>query len=267
MSYPFTDATYLTYQYGDSEKLRIRIETHRDYTEGDDDFHEVELGHVAAEPGMVALDVGCGPGRLADGLQERGVRYVGIDASAGLLKEARQETDAWLVQGDAQALPIPDAEFDRVMAFGVLYHLPDWRPALQEMRRVVRPGGRVVVSTNGADAMRRIFDVHREAALELGYTPLPFHGSPFNLGHHDEVRKLFPSVRLHVRDTALVFPDAEPALRFYATNRIDMIEGWAESTEHRARLLPRVRAKIEDIVRQEGCFRVPKTYGFFVADV
>jgi SAM-dependent methyltransferase len=164
-------------------------------------------------------------------------------------------------------LPIADARFDRVLAMNALYHLPNWRQALLEMRRVVRPGGRVVFSTNGADAMKRIYDVHREAALELGYSPLPFGGSPFNLGHFPEVRAVFPTVERHVRDLALVFPDAEPALRFYATNRIDMVEGWAEGTEHRARLLPLVRSKIEAIIAREGCFRVPKSYGYFVADV
>lgn len=267
MRSPFTDATYLGYQYGDSEKLRIRIETHRRYTEGEDDHLTVELGHIAPRPGLLALDVGCGTGRLAGTLRDRGVGYVGLDASAGLLREARTKTGEQYVQGDAQALPIADARFDRVLAMNALYHLPDWRRALLEMRRVARPGGRVVMSTNGADAMRRIYDVHREAALELGYAPLPFGGSSFNLGHLEEVRAVFPSVERHVRDLALVFPDPEPALRFYATNRVDMVEGWSEGDGHRARLLPLVRAKIEAIVKREGCFRVPKSYGYFVADV
>lgn len=129
-----------------------------------------------------------------------------------------------------------------------------------------RPFGDVV-STNGPDAMRRIYDIHREAALELGCTPLPFGGSSFNLSHLAEVRAVFPSAALHARDSALVFPDAEPAIRFYASNRIDMVEGWSEDTGHRARLIPRVREKIEAIIAREGCFRVPKQYGYFVADV
>jgi SAM-dependent methyltransferase len=267
MGSPFTDTTYLTYQYGDSEKLKIRVETHSRYTEGDDDFQEVELRHIAAEAGMHALDVGCGPGRLVGTLRERGVTCVGLDMSAGLLREARQKNGAPYVHGDAQALPILDAQCDRALAMNALYHMPHWRQALRELRRVVRPGGRVVVSTFGADAMKRIYNVHREAALELGYAPLRFTGSAFNLSHLDDVRAIFPTVQCHVRDLALVFPDPEPALRFYATNRIDMVEGWQQSTEHRARLLPLVRAKIAEIIRREGSFRVPKPYGFFVADV
>ena len=208
MSSPFTDSTYLEYQYGDSEKLRIRLETHSRYTEGEDDYVQVELGHIVPRPGLLAIDVGCGPGRLAGTLRDRGVTCVGLDTSAGLLREARTTSDAQFIQGDAQALPFADAQFDRVLAMNALYHMPNWQQALREMRRVVRPGGRVVISTNGADAMKRIYDVHREAALDLGYTPLPFSGSPFNLGHLAEVQAVFPSVERHVRDLALVFPDA-----------------------------------------------------------
>lgn len=267
MSSPFTDSAYLRYQYDDSEKLKIRLETHSRYTEGEDDYVQVELHHVAPEPGLLAIDIGCGQGRLVGRLRDRGLTCIGLDMSGGLLAEARTTIGGQFVRGDAQALPVADAQFDRVLAMNSLYHMPNWRQALREMRRVVRPGGRVVISTNGADAMKRIYDVHREAALELGYTPLPFGGSPFNLGHFDEVRAVFPTAERHVRDLALVFPGPEPALRFYATNRIDMVEGWERSTAHRERLLPLVRAKIEAIIAREGSFRVPKSYGHFVADV
>jgi SAM-dependent methyltransferase len=267
MQSPFTDTAYLDYQYADSEKLRIRLETHRRYTEGDDDFVAVELGHIAPQAGLRVLDVGCGPGRVAAILRDSGVSYIGLDTSDGLLREAHTHTSGHYVQADAQNLPIADARFDRVLALNALYHVPDWQQALRDLRRVVRPGGRVVLSTNGPDAIKRIYDVHCEAALELGYTPLPFTGSSFNLGHLSQVRAVFPTVELHVQDTALVFPDPEPALRFYATNRIDMVEGWQQSTEHRARLLPLVRSKIETIIAREGAFRVPKSYGYFVADV
>jgi hypothetical protein len=46
-----------------------------------------------------------------------------------------------------------------------------------------------------------------------------------------------------------------------------MVDGWQQSTEHRVRLLPLVRARIEAIITREGSFRVPKSHGYFVADV
>jgi ubiquinone/menaquinone biosynthesis C-methylase UbiE len=267
MSSPFIDRTYLEYQYDNSEKLRIRGETHRLYTVGEDDFAGTELRHLAPEPGLSVFDVGCGPGRVASELVERGMRYLGLDRSFGLVSEARTAAGGAYVQGDALALPVADASFDRVLALGVLYHIGRWQDVLREMRRVARPGGRIVVSTHSTHAMRRIYDVHREAALELGYTPLPQGGPALHLEDLPEVQAILPTVQCHVQESALVFAEAEPALRFYATNRIDMVEGWQTDTSHRARLLPLMREKIEAIIAIEGAFRVPKDFGYFVAEV
>src|SRR4051812_19310573 len=107
MQSPFTDTGYLAYQYDDSAKLRIRGETHRLYTVNQDgshdDFANVELHHIDPRPGLWTLDVGCGPGRVASSLQARGVRYVGLDRSNGLLREACRATPGRYLQADAQA--------------------------------------------------------------------------------------------------------------------------------------------------------------------
>ncbi len=270
MVIPSTDATYLTYQYDDSEKLRIRIETHQRYTAGDDDYPGTLVRHIRPAAGLRLLDVGCGPGELHQVLSPLGVNITGIDRSFGMLREATVgpgPAGNRFAQADAVALPFRDAQFERVVAIGVLYHVRDWPTALLEMRRVTRSGGRVVVSTNGPDAMQRIVDVHREAAVELGYTPLESKGATFNLDDLAQVRDVFPSVVRHVTANALVFRDPEPALRFYATNRIDLLVDPPPDGSHRDRLLPHVRTKISAIIAREGEFRVPKTYGYFVADI
>jgi SAM-dependent methyltransferase len=184
------------------------------------------------------------------------------------LNEARSTAPgAWWVRGDAIALPFMNASFDRVAAFGVLYHVRNWQRALEEMRRVVRPGGRVVISTNGPDAMRRILDLHSSAAVEAGYTPSPRTGSAFHLDHLEQVRTVFPGVERHVIRSALEFPDADPALRFYATNRIDFLDDRPPDGSHRARLLPIMRRLIEAMIDREGVFSVPKSFGYFVAEM
>ena len=100
--------------------------------------------------GGSALDVACGTGALTRELSRRAGargRVVGLDFSAGMLDRARQREHPNLtwVQGDALALPFGDAEFDATtIAFG-LRNLADPRLGLEEMARVVRPGGRMVV--------------------------------------------------------------------------------------------------------------------------
>ena len=101
--------------------------------------------------GTTVLDVGCGFGleslRLAR-LVQPGGRIVGIDKSADFIAEAkRRATEAKLSiefeVGDAQSLPFADASFDVARAERVLVYLPKPKRALEEMRRVTRPGGTV----------------------------------------------------------------------------------------------------------------------------
>ncbi|MFI7613585.1 class I SAM-dependent methyltransferase [Nonomuraea terrae] len=99
--------------------------------------------------GRRILDAGCGSGPLFAELRDRGAIVTGIDASAGMLEMARQRlgTDADLRVADlAGPLPFPNDAFDDVIASLVLHYLEDWGPTLAELRRVLRPGGRLLVS-------------------------------------------------------------------------------------------------------------------------
>lgn len=266
-----TDPAYLRYQYGDAEKLRVRVETHERYSERSEPFFTWMLSHIVPGPGVL-LDVGCGPGVYHPLLAASGTRVVGVDASPGMARAARDQArrgalPVLVARGDAQRLPIRDASCDRVMANHLLYHVSDQRAALRELRRVVKPGGRVILATNAADSMQRLVDLHRHAARQLGYDVPPAIGARFTLDELPLVRSVFPAVTVHVRDDAFVFPDADAALRYYASGPIDAIDRPPVDGSHRARLLPLVGDQIAAIVAREGSFRVPKRLGCFVAVV
>jgi SAM-dependent methyltransferase len=102
-------------------------------------------------PSRSVLDVGCGFGletlRLAR-LVQPGGRVAGVDKSGEFVAEARRRQQAAGLaidfrEGDAESLPFPDASFDIALAERVLVYLPHPARALGEMRRVVRPGGRL----------------------------------------------------------------------------------------------------------------------------
>ena len=109
------------------------------------------LGLAGEVSGRRVLDAGCGSGPLSEALRARGAVVTGMDVSAAMVDLARQRLgdDADLRVADLAApLPFTDAGFDDVVASLVLHYLEDWAGPLAELRRVLRPGGRLMVSVN-----------------------------------------------------------------------------------------------------------------------
>jgi ubiquinone/menaquinone biosynthesis C-methylase UbiE len=101
--------------------------------------------------GRRILDVGCGAGPLLAALRERGALVTGTDSSAKMLELARRrlgDGPDLLVSDLANPLPFPDSAFDDVIACLVLHYLEDWKTPLAELRRVLVPGGRLIVAVN-----------------------------------------------------------------------------------------------------------------------
>jgi SAM-dependent methyltransferase len=101
--------------------------------------------------GLRVLDVAGGDGYWAAQARGRGARAVALDLAAAKLKRGRQlSAPPALIRGDALALPFADASFDRVMSICAIEHFDDGARALDEMARVLAPGGELVMS---ADAL------------------------------------------------------------------------------------------------------------------
>ena len=96
------------------------------------------------------LDLGCCKGRFARRLEARGASVVGLDLSARMLAEA-EGLDR--VRGAVRDLPFADGAFDAVIAIETFEHVRDVHAALVEARRVLRPGGRLVVIDKNAASL------------------------------------------------------------------------------------------------------------------
>lgn len=110
-----------------------------------------ELGY-AGTAGLRVLDVGCGQGIDLMLYAMSGAVATGVDLTPRHAELARRHLaslglEAEVVDGDAEELPFPDKQFDRVSSNGVLHHTPDIESALRSVYRVLRPGGqaRVIV--------------------------------------------------------------------------------------------------------------------------
>jgi demethylmenaquinone methyltransferase/2-methoxy-6-polyprenyl-1,4-benzoquinol methylase len=117
-------------------------------------WRRAAIGAARLEPVMRALDVACGTGMLTRAAAARVApngEALGVDISEGMLARARRAAArdgvplARYTVADALALPFDDERFDAVTVGFGLRNMPDYRAALAEMRRVARPGGRVVV--------------------------------------------------------------------------------------------------------------------------
>jgi ubiquinone/menaquinone biosynthesis C-methylase UbiE len=115
-------------------------------------YERPEMLRLAGDvAGLRVLDAGCGSGPLSAAFRERGATVTGLDASAAMVDVARRRLgeEADLHVADLRdALPFGDATFDLVAASLVLHYLQDWSGPLAELRRVLRPSGRVLVSVN-----------------------------------------------------------------------------------------------------------------------
>ncbi|MGK5743197.1 class I SAM-dependent methyltransferase [Micromonospora sp. URMC 103] len=113
----------------------------------------------AGRSDALLVDLGCGAGLLAPHLAGKGYRHVGVDLTRSALAQAAAH-GVRVVNGDVTAVPLADGCADVVSAGEVLEHVPDWRGAVAEACRLLRPGGLLVVDTLNDTALSRIVAVH-----------------------------------------------------------------------------------------------------------
>ena len=114
------------------------------------------LAHVSA--GASVLDVGCGEGAFASELARAGLSVVGVDVAEEPLRRARAREpglELRLIDGDGP-WELPDAAFDVVWAGEVIEHVADTAAWLSEVRRVLRSGGSLLLSTPSHGALTRL---------------------------------------------------------------------------------------------------------------
>lgn len=155
-------------QYGDSRKLAARARLHRAYTIAEIGWFPWVARKLPIRAGDSVLDIGCGPAwfwaNVADGLPDR-FDLTLADLSAGMVAEAVERCAAlrhWTVDGceaDAAGLPFADATFDTVVAMHMMYHVADQAAAIAEMHRVLKPGGRLAVTTNGVGNLQGLYEL------------------------------------------------------------------------------------------------------------
>jgi ubiquinone/menaquinone biosynthesis C-methylase UbiE len=190
------------------------------------------------QPGSRVLDVACGTGAVTRILAERvgpAGTVVGLDINPGMLAIARTAVPLanieWL-EGSAVNMALPDATFDAVLCEQGLQFFPDKPAALAEMRRVLKPGGRLALSCwHTVEHMLGYLALEQALAKRVGpeRAALP----PFSLGDADTLRRLvtgagFHAVRLRVDAKLIRFHSAEHMVRAVVGGAPTMLGALAE---------------------------------------
>lgn len=181
-------------------------------------LYEAVLSRIRVAPGMALLDVGCGAGMFCQMAARRGASVSGLDATEPFIAIARSRVPGGDFRvGEMEALPFADRQFDVVTGFNAFQYAASPVDALREARRVVRPGGFVVVAVWGKpeDTQASAYLAALGACLP---PPPPGAPGPFALSQDGALEALavaagLAPVAVEEVDTLWVYADTETALR------------------------------------------------------
>ncbi|MCA9975920.1 MAG: class I SAM-dependent methyltransferase [Anaerolineales bacterium] len=268
----YQNKTYLRdSQYKDSHNLNARAQLHQQFSTAQQDWRLWVFDQLQLKAADSVLECGCGPGWLWRGNLERipaGCTITLTDLSPGMVAEAEAALahtghDFHFQPVDIQQLPFADASFDVVVANHMLYHVPDIEQALSEVRRVLKPGGRLYAVTNGEAHMQELKALQTEFAAHFGYDAQarPFFLLPFRLENGaDYLSRHFETVAMRPFPDSLHVTEVEPLLAYIFS-----------ADEMRVQLTDEMMAAMRELVAAKmaasgGAIHVTKAVGMFVAE-
>jgi ubiquinone/menaquinone biosynthesis C-methylase UbiE len=260
-----TDQAYLKdEQYKSVDKLQARIALHQRFSTNPNNWQRWVFDQLEIKPGLRVLEVGCGPASLWRENLDRlpvDLEVCMGDYSIGMAQSARQalvgKSGFSFTNLDAQRLPYSDAEFDLVVANHMLYHLPDVRAGLSELRRVLQPGGQLCAATNGLGHMAELNQLvyqfnWRDDALRFPTRSFCLENGP------DQVGEFFQNVQVRFYEDNLLVTEPGP-LRAY------ILSMWNAMEDARPEVMAAFDQTLERIFTEQGSFFIRKSAGVILA--
>ena len=255
-------ARLLREQYKDGSNLSARIRLHQRFSTNRYGQMRWMFDRIRIAEDARVLELGCGTGILWRGSVEvpRGWRVILTDMSGGMLQETRAHLARLgraftYMQADAQSIPFRDESFDAVIANHMLYHVPDIARALDEVRRVLKPGGFCYAATMGVANMREMNDL---SARFFSIPRMTESAARFGLeSGHVYMRRAFSEVTLERYPDSLVITEAAPLLDYICSMRVR-----SRITDEQIAAL---RQHVEHEIATRGEIRMTKDSGVFIA--
>ncbi len=261
-----SDRQYLlTEQYQDGSKLDARVRLHEQFSTNEHGWPRWAFDRLGVPSEGRVLELGCGPGAL---WVENARRIPGdwdvvlSDLSAGMIQEARHALGEltgrfrFLVL-DIQALPFEGGYFDSVIANHMLYHVPDVARALAEVRRVLKPGGKLYAATNGERHLQEMRDLVRVFDPGIACGPEEY---SFGLENGAaQLERCFEDIELYRYEDSLVVTEVDPLVAYVLSSFSNTSFGLGGDRAGEFAVF------VERQLAARGAIHISKDVGLFVA--
>lgn len=224
-----------------------------------------------AEDGQSILDVGCGTGILLLKTAELlpNSSLIGLDISSDTFENAKKQAknhnlNLSFVVGDVQCLPFPDKSFNRVTAIHMLYHASNIHQAIQELKRVTKPDGKVLISANSKKSRPIFRHLKTEIARMFNRNDFPDSGFKFNFEDAIAmVKSYFDNISFTEYASVLSLTNPQPYVDYFDSDR----DFWQPSfsDEEWSKVLNFIKNYISAEIEENGSFKEISTVGIIVA--
>jgi len=260
-------------QYASADNLHARWNLY-DFVRPKVDIHKLGIEHLHLGGLEDVLEVGCGDGSVLTGLRQSGHcgKLVGMDLNENMFKTPIGMTDSIngllpieYSVGSADQLSYPDKSFDIVLAFFMLYHMPDIQKTLREWKRVLKDDGKLLVATSSQynKPKQKIFKKMAET-LTRKTAPSQF-SSSFNMENaREQLARVFRIKDVYTYKGNIEIQNAEPYLQsFLSTKDLyqpPLLEDEWNLVENNVRLY------IEEEIKQTGIFTDYVERDFYICE-
>jgi SAM-dependent methyltransferase len=178
--------------------------------------------HLRPSPGMTIVDIGAGTGAFSAAFTDWfGVTVIAVEPSDAMRARIPQRPAIRALEGDADALPLPDASGDAAWLSLVVHHIPDLRVAAREIRRVLRPGAPVLIRqgfpgrVDGVELVRWFPETARtvDTYPSVAHTCEAFAAAGFRCATLEQVSETYPGTLADLLDQLDTFRRADTTLR------------------------------------------------------
>ncbi|MDF2921171.1 MAG: MerR family transcriptional regulator [Paenibacillaceae bacterium] len=256
-------------EYESAFNLQTRIRMHDTFSVNPYKWHHWLFDQLTIPEHSTILELGCGDGTLWQRNASRipeGWDVTLTDISEGILNDAKEGLKHWLSpdrlrfsSADARSIPFPDASFDVILANHMLYHVSERHQALKEIRRVLKPGGKLFASTMGNRHMIEVKGFLSKLNPHYDFGRQDF-ACEFGLenGEDQLAAAGFSDIRLQRFEDALRVTDAKPLLDYIRTTP----GGRENFTDSR---LTKLEALLNESIHLHGAIHITKEVGLFAA--